>query len=256
MRGMQDFGGDGDYGFGTGAQSASTVHGHGSGAVNGYGSDMAYLLAGHTSLNGHGNLNGAEGTRRVQTRSKSAVSVGMGSMVGRSLSFVGIGSRKSKNSNGEGTHRRGESIDIALAGDSERRNGIDFGGGSGGWVVDDRRRNAVDGGHIHSAGGGGGVHAYAPASGSELGGAHAGRGFGEYGGDGDKTPRKLPTVRDLAILPTQRVMRYVLLFRDLLAHIPTTSPSRAIVQKAVDAAVRVAEKCDRAQGNAAFLRAG
>lgn len=217
MRGMQDFGGGGDYGFGTGAQSASTVHGHGSGAANGYGSDMAYLLAGHTSLNGHGNLNGNsgahEGTRRVQTRSKSAVSVGMGSMVGRSLSFVGIGSRKSKNSDGEGTHRRGESIDIATAGGGERRNGIDFGGGSGGWVVDDRRQTAVDGGNVHSAGAGGGAHAYAPASGSELGGAHAGRGFGEYGGDGDKTPRKLPTVRDLAILPTQRVMRYVLLFR-------------------------------------------
>ncbi|KAF9502281.1 hypothetical protein BDN71DRAFT_24658 [Pleurotus eryngii] len=260
MRGMQDFGGSGDYGFGPGAQSASTVHGHGSGTVNGYGSDMAYLLAGHTSLNGHGNLNGAgnanEGTRRVQSRSKSAVSVGMGSMVGRSLSFVGIGSRKSKNSDGEGTHRRGESIDIATAGGGERRNGIDFGGGSGGWVVDDRGQNAMDGGHIHSAGAGGSAHAYAPASGSELGGAHAGRGFGEYGGDRDKTPRKLPTVRDLAILPTQRVMRYVLLFRDLLAHIPATSPSRAIVQKAVDAAVRVAEKCDRAQGNAAFLRAG
>ncbi|KAF4604851.1 hypothetical protein EYR40_003633 [Pleurotus pulmonarius] len=290
MRGMQDFGGVGDYGFGGGVQSAATVNGHGNGTVNGYGgSEMAYLLAGQASLNGDGPLSGIsgadEGTRGMQTRSKSAVSVGMGSMVGRSLSFVGIGSRKNKNSDGQGSHRRGESIDIATAGGGERRNGIDFGGGSGGWVVDDWRRNGADSGHINTTGAGAHVHAYAPASGSELGGAHAGRGFGEYGGDGDKTPRKLPTVRDLAILPTQRVMRYVLLFRgesllcslarflwvidhnmlinflanlslDLLAHIPATSPSRAIVEKAVDAAVRVAEKCDRAQGNAAFLRTG
>ncbi|KAJ6621134.1 hypothetical protein B0H10DRAFT_1016633 [Mycena sp. CBHHK59/15] len=63
-----------------------------------------------------------------------------------------------------------------------------------------------------------------------------------------------PPVRDLAILPTQRVMRYVLLYRDLLEHTPSTSPSHALVEQAVDAAVRIAQKCDRAQGNAAFLQ--
>ncbi|KAJ7246258.1 hypothetical protein B0H12DRAFT_1073205 [Mycena haematopus] len=63
-----------------------------------------------------------------------------------------------------------------------------------------------------------------------------------------------PTVRDLAILPTQRVMRYVLLYRDLLDHTPASSPSRALVARAVDAAMRIAQRCDRAQGNAAFLQ--
>jgi hypothetical protein len=68
------------------------------------------------------------------------------------------------------------------------------------------------------------------------------------------TAQREPRVRDLAILPTQRVMRYVLLLRDLLAHTPTTSPSREIVSKAVDTAVALADKCDRAQNNSAFLR--
>ncbi|KAJ7170135.1 hypothetical protein C8R46DRAFT_224367 [Mycena filopes] len=63
-----------------------------------------------------------------------------------------------------------------------------------------------------------------------------------------------PAVRDLAIVPTQRVMRYVLLYRDLLEHTPVSSPSRALVARAVDTAVRIAQRCDRAQGNAAFLQ--
>ncbi|KAJ7293067.1 hypothetical protein C8J57DRAFT_1042429 [Mycena rebaudengoi] len=63
-----------------------------------------------------------------------------------------------------------------------------------------------------------------------------------------------PPVRDLAILPTQRIMRYVLLYRDLLQHTPISSPSRALVERAVEAALRIATKCDRAQGNAAFLQ--
>lgn len=62
-----------------------------------------------------------------------------------------------------------------------------------------------------------------------------------------------PAIRDLAILPTQRVMRYVLLYRDLLAHTPSTSPSRALVERAAEAARRIAHKCDRAQGNSAFF---
>ncbi|KAJ7651683.1 hypothetical protein DFH06DRAFT_1134897 [Mycena polygramma] len=63
-----------------------------------------------------------------------------------------------------------------------------------------------------------------------------------------------PAVRDLAIVPTQRVMRYVLLYQDLLEHTPVTSPSRVLVARAVDASMRIAQRCDRAQGNAAFLQ--
>lgn len=65
---------------------------------------------------------------------------------------------------------------------------------------------------------------------------------------------RTPTVRDLAILPAQRVMRYVLLFKDILDHTPEDVPSRPLIAQAFDEALRIAEKCDRAQGNAAFLR--
>lgn len=88
-------------------------------------------------------------------------------------------------------------------------------------------------------------------------------------GNANKLRRKF-TVRDLAIQPTQRVMRYAMLYRgeyfhsylqthstdasaDLLAHTPHTSPSRALVESALEAAQRIAQKCDRAQNNAAFL---
>ncbi|KAF9454160.1 hypothetical protein P691DRAFT_608841, partial [Macrolepiota fuliginosa MF-IS2] len=64
---------------------------------------------------------------------------------------------------------------------------------------------------------------------------------------------KKPPVRDLAILPTQRIMRYVLLYRDLLAHTPSTSSSRALIKRASDVALRIAQKCDRAQTNSAFI---
>ncbi|KAJ6502640.1 hypothetical protein DFH09DRAFT_296360 [Mycena vulgaris] len=66
--------------------------------------------------------------------------------------------------------------------------------------------------------------------------------------------RSLPSVRDLAILPVQRVMRYTLLFKDLLAHTPSSSPSHAVVERAMRVAIVIAQKSDRAQGNAAFLR--
>ncbi|KAJ7204358.1 hypothetical protein GGX14DRAFT_460160 [Mycena pura] len=71
--------------------------------------------------------------------------------------------------------------------------------------------------------------------------------------DPPKTSRSLPSVRDLAILPTQRVMRYALLFRDLLANVPASSPSYSSVKRALQAAITLAQKSDRAQGNAAFL---
>ncbi|KAG2084845.1 hypothetical protein BD769DRAFT_556322 [Suillus cothurnatus] len=66
-------------------------------------------------------------------------------------------------------------------------------------------------------------------------------------------PTRRQSVRDLAIQPTQRVMRYVLLYRDLLESTPLTSPSRALVERALEAATRIANKCDHAQGNAAFF---
>ncbi|KAI0673676.1 hypothetical protein C8Q78DRAFT_1067958 [Trametes maxima] len=61
-------------------------------------------------------------------------------------------------------------------------------------------------------------------------------------------------VRDLAIQPTQRVMRYVLLYRGLLEHTPVSSPSRALVERAHESAVRIVKRCDRAQAHAGFLR--
>ncbi|KZT08651.1 uncharacterized protein LAESUDRAFT_47174 [Laetiporus sulphureus 93-53] len=68
------------------------------------------------------------------------------------------------------------------------------------------------------------------------------------------TEEKKLTVRDLAIQPTQRVMRYVLQYKDLLQHTPATSPSRGLVERALESALRIASKCDRAQGNSTFLR--
>ena len=80
-----------------------------------------------------------------------------------------------------------------------------------------------------------------------------------------------PSFRDIAILPTQRVTRYVLLFKgelafpigfrlhlsicvlDLLKHTPMMCPTRDVVQRALDGANNLAMKCNRAQGNANFL---
>jgi hypothetical protein len=88
-----------------------------------------------------------------------------------------------------------------------------------------------------------------------------------------REPSRISSFRDLAILPTQRVMRYVLLFRgadsqsvastyqlphqpvtDLLANTPETCCDRPVIEEALAAATRVAEKCDRAQRNTAFVR--
>ncbi|SJL15687.1 uncharacterized protein ARMOST_19191 [Armillaria ostoyae] len=68
-----------------------------------------------------------------------------------------------------------------------------------------------------------------------------------------KRERSRPAVRDLAILPTQRIMRYTLLLKDLYSHTPIGNSSRDGVEKAMSAAISLAQKCDRAQGNAAFL---
>ncbi|KDR85546.1 hypothetical protein GALMADRAFT_218642 [Galerina marginata CBS 339.88] len=61
-----------------------------------------------------------------------------------------------------------------------------------------------------------------------------------------------PTVRDLAILPTQRIVRYVLLFKELHSLTPPTLSSFAIVENAVQVAVSIAQMSDKAQAHLAF----
>ncbi|KIY73584.1 hypothetical protein CYLTODRAFT_220037 [Cylindrobasidium torrendii FP15055 ss-10] len=70
------------------------------------------------------------------------------------------------------------------------------------------------------------------------------------------SPQSRPkhTIQDLGILPVQRVTRYVLFFKDLLKHTDSESPSHHLVQRAVAAAMRIAQRCNDAQGNAKFLR--
>ena len=41
---------------------------------------------------------------------------------------------------------------------------------------------------------------------------------------------------------------------DLLENTPVESPSRGLVERALESAMRIAAKCDRAQDNSAFLR--
>jgi hypothetical protein len=72
----------------------------------------------------------------------------------------------------------------------------------------------------------------------------------------DAKGRKIHSVRELGILPVQRVTRYGLLYRDLLKCTPETSPSRPLLEKASEAAVRIAAKCDSAQKNAEFFFGG
>lgn len=81
-------------------------------------------------------------------------------------------------------------------------------------------------------------------------------------------PRSKPLgLQDVAIMPSQRIPRYVLLFKgtmiedvllvrfltifllDLLQQTPITSPSRALVERALEGALRIAKNCDTAQQN-------
>ncbi|KAJ7597766.1 hypothetical protein C8J56DRAFT_1041942 [Mycena floridula] len=64
----------------------------------------------------------------------------------------------------------------------------------------------------------------------------------------------LPSVRDLAIAPIQRCMRYVMLFEDLYSNTPPGSAPHNVVEHAMSAAISIARKCDKAQDNATFLR--
>jgi len=66
-------------------------------------------------------------------------------------------------------------------------------------------------------------------------------------------PKSKPLgMQDVAIMPSQRIPRYVLLFRDLLQQTPVTSPSRALVERALEGAIRIAKNCDQAQQNEAL----
>lgn len=45
----------------------------------------------------------------------------------------------------------------------------------------------------------------------------------------------------------------LILFVDLLSSTPISSPARAVVERALEGATRLAQRCNRAQDNAAFL---
>lgn len=63
------------------------------------------------------------------------------------------------------------------------------------------------------------------------------------------------TAADIAIAPPQRVTRYVMLYKDLLNSTPLTAPSRPLVQRALDGALRIAERCNKAQGDLSLIMA-
>ncbi|KAF9486403.1 hypothetical protein BDN70DRAFT_10590 [Pholiota conissans] len=67
-----------------------------------------------------------------------------------------------------------------------------------------------------------------------------------------KNTKSRPAVRDLAILPTQRIMRYVLLFKEFYSLTPTSLPSFVVVEKALQAAQSIADVANEAQGHSAF----
>ncbi|CAE6462031.1 unnamed protein product [Rhizoctonia solani] len=62
-------------------------------------------------------------------------------------------------------------------------------------------------------------------------------------------PKKM-TEQDVVIMPTQRAIRYVLMYRELLLHTPVTSASRPLVERALQGATRIARRCDEAQNHA------
>ncbi|KAG9101240.1 hypothetical protein FRC06_003248 [Ceratobasidium sp. 370] len=61
------------------------------------------------------------------------------------------------------------------------------------------------------------------------------------------------TEQDVAIMPTQRVLRYVLMYRELLLHTPVKSASRPLVERALHGATRIARRCDEAQTHVDML---
>ncbi|RDB29292.1 hypothetical protein Hypma_016074 [Hypsizygus marmoreus] len=69
----------------------------------------------------------------------------------------------------------------------------------------------------------------------------------------ERRRKRRPGIRDLAIRPSQRVTRYVLLFEDLLEHTPTSLPCRSAVECALQSAIVIAQKSNKAQENASFV---
>ncbi|CAE6466406.1 unnamed protein product [Rhizoctonia solani] len=64
---------------------------------------------------------------------------------------------------------------------------------------------------------------------------------------GSKSKRM--TEQDVVIMPTQRAIRYELMYRALLLYTPITSPSRPLVEQALQGAIRIARRCDQAQNH-------
>lgn len=100
------------------------------------------------------------------------------------------------------------------------------------------------------------------------------------GGSKDKKPARMAKSKrlkeqDVVIMPTQRVLRYVLMYRgksvgselsllrrcliefffliELLLHTPVTSASRPLVERALQGATRIARRCDEAQTHVDIL---
>ncbi|KAF9566935.1 hypothetical protein CPC08DRAFT_703534 [Agrocybe pediades] len=67
-----------------------------------------------------------------------------------------------------------------------------------------------------------------------------------------KNVKARPSVRDLAILPTQRIMRYVLLFKELHSLAPVTLSSFAFVESAMRVADSIARNADMVQNHTTF----
>ncbi|KDQ63128.1 hypothetical protein JAAARDRAFT_368068 [Jaapia argillacea MUCL 33604] len=108
--------------------------------------------------------------------------------------------------------------------------------------------------NTHAPRGSAGKHSR-PSTADSMASSFGGSTYGGFGMETKKVKKeRKPPLRDLAIQPTQRVTRYVLQYRDLLNNTSVSSPSRVLVERALEGAMRIATKCDRAQDNAAFLR--
>ncbi|KAJ7597386.1 hypothetical protein C8J56DRAFT_317834 [Mycena floridula] len=75
----------------------------------------------------------------------------------------------------------------------------------------------------------------------------------DFGSKSRKSKQTVLNARELGILPVQRITRYTLLYRDLLAHTPSSSPARALLEQALEVARKIANNCDNAQRNVAFV---
>lgn len=69
-------------------------------------------------------------------------------------------------------------------------------------------------------------------------------------------PPKSLTLQDIAIMPTQRVARYVMLYQDLAKMTPPASRSYPVVKEALTSALRIAQLCNAAQNNNGSLVSG